>query len=174
MKNLILIFISCIIIYLMSTSCEEMFGDFLDKAPSVDVTEDTIFSSQTQVEMFVAGMYTYGIVFDWYHWHAVATGLPRQDGHTAGACDEGEIVYPGGSEIVTVTPVLSGTVMFEIVSVRIRPVPFSASAVAPDRLMSASVSVAGSESKFMVSSVVVTVPGEPFAVMLTLTRTGAR
>ena len=78
--------------------------------------------------------------------------------------DDGEIVYPGGSEIVTVTPVLSGTVMFEIVRVRVKPVPFRASAVAPERLMSVSVRVSGSASKVSVSSVVVTAPGDPFAV----------
>ncbi len=41
--------------------CEEMMGDFLDKAPSVDVTEDDIFSSATNMETFLASIYKYGI-----------------------------------------------------------------------------------------------------------------
>ena len=36
-------------------------GDFLEKAPGVDVTEDTIFSSRSQVEMFLASIYEYGV-----------------------------------------------------------------------------------------------------------------
>lgn len=49
------------LIYLTSTSCEEMFGDFLEKAPGVDVTEDTIFSSKAQVMLFLASCYEQGL-----------------------------------------------------------------------------------------------------------------
>jgi hypothetical protein len=56
----ILIIITGILITL-STSCEEMFGDFLDKGPGVDVTEDTIFSSVTQMESFLAATYESGM-----------------------------------------------------------------------------------------------------------------
>ena len=42
-------------------SCEDMMGDFLEKAPGVDVTEDTIFSSPTQVETYVANTYLQGL-----------------------------------------------------------------------------------------------------------------
>ncbi|MEC3879152.1 RagB/SusD family nutrient uptake outer membrane protein [Parapedobacter sp. 10938] len=42
-------------------SCENNLTDFLDKPPGVDVNEDTIFSSQTQVETFIAGLYREGV-----------------------------------------------------------------------------------------------------------------
>lgn len=63
MKNLIGIFIilsSCI----LSTSCERMFGDYLQKAPGVDVTIDTIFSSRVQVETLLANIYEQGLPED--------------------------------------------------------------------------------------------------------------
>lgn len=60
MKKIIIIFI-CIAALVKFSSCEKMMGDFLDKAPGVDVTEDTIFSSKVQVETFVAATYRYGI-----------------------------------------------------------------------------------------------------------------
>lgn len=56
-------------------SCEKMMGDFLEKAPGVDVTEDTIFSNKVQVETFVAGTYSYGI-------HSI---LPRNDINNSGS-----------------------------------------------------------------------------------------
>lgn len=34
-------------------SCEDMMGNYLEKPPGGDVTEDTIFSSRTQVETFL-------------------------------------------------------------------------------------------------------------------------
>ena len=43
------------------TACESMMGDFLDKAPGVDVDEDVIFSSRVQVETFLASIYQFGI-----------------------------------------------------------------------------------------------------------------
>lgn len=42
-------------------SCESMMGNYLDKAPGTDVNEDTIFSSKTEVEYFLATIYRYGI-----------------------------------------------------------------------------------------------------------------
>ena len=71
-------------------SCDDMFADFLDKAPSVDVTEDDIFSSKSQVETFVAGIYRFAI-------HTGAPGfdnhlMSRMDGWEGGATDEGESV----------------------------------------------------------------------------------
>jgi hypothetical protein len=60
MKNISIIII-CILSYILLPSCEKMMGDFLDKAPGVDVTEDTIFSSRVQVETFVMATYRYGI-----------------------------------------------------------------------------------------------------------------
>jgi hypothetical protein len=60
MKNLIF-FVLIGIIYVLSTSCEKIFGDFLDKAPGIDVTIDTIFSSRKQVEMLLANIYEQGL-----------------------------------------------------------------------------------------------------------------
>jgi hypothetical protein len=60
MKNIILILI-CIVTFALLPSCEKKIGDFLDKSPGVDVTEDTIFSSKVQVETFVMATYRYGI-----------------------------------------------------------------------------------------------------------------
>ena len=39
-------------------------SDFLEKEPGVDVTEDTIFSSKTQLETFVVGTYYYTLLTD--------------------------------------------------------------------------------------------------------------
>lgn len=60
MKNATIIIVTSIML-LTIASCEDMMGDFLEKAPGVDVTEDTIFSSKSQVEMFLASIYEYGI-----------------------------------------------------------------------------------------------------------------
>ena len=64
MKRIFLLIISIFSLILTSalfSSCEDMFGDYLEKAPGVDVTEDTIFSSADQVNLFLTGIYEYGI-----------------------------------------------------------------------------------------------------------------
>lgn len=61
MKKLNILVASLIITYALSISCERNIGDFLDKPPGVDVTEDTIFSSKTQMETFLTSIYSYGI-----------------------------------------------------------------------------------------------------------------
>lgn len=61
MKNIIILFVCVLTSALLFQSCEKMMGDYLDKAPGVDVTEDTIFSSKVQVETFITGTYRYGI-----------------------------------------------------------------------------------------------------------------
>jgi hypothetical protein len=68
MKNII---INVIIILTLSflASCEKMMGTYLDKAPGIDVTEDTVFSSKVQVETYMTTMYRYGI-------HSI---VPRND-----------------------------------------------------------------------------------------------
>lgn len=80
----------CVTSILSSCNDDAIFGDFLDKAPSVDVTEDDVFSSKTSLESFVAAMYRFGI-------HTGAPGfdnnlMSRMDGWEAGATDEGESV----------------------------------------------------------------------------------
>ncbi|MGV8096803.1 MAG: RagB/SusD family nutrient uptake outer membrane protein [Mangrovibacterium sp.] len=64
MKNLIILFITCFALGGLFSSCEEMFGDYLDKAPGVDVDEDVLFSSADQVEKLMNGMYSYGTFND--------------------------------------------------------------------------------------------------------------
>lgn len=59
MKSILKILFSVYIFLFIASSCEVQ--DFLEKAPGVDVTEDTIFSSKVQVETFVAGLYRQGI-----------------------------------------------------------------------------------------------------------------
>ncbi|MGV8137334.1 MAG: RagB/SusD family nutrient uptake outer membrane protein [Mangrovibacterium sp.] len=61
MKNIIILLLICLAGYMLLPSCEDMMGDYLDKAPGVDVSEDTIFSSKVQVETLVASMYRYGM-----------------------------------------------------------------------------------------------------------------
>lgn len=63
MKNTILLI--WILLFAVSsaviTSCEDMMGDYLEKPAGEDVTEDTIFSSKTQVETFLTSIYQMGI-----------------------------------------------------------------------------------------------------------------
>ena len=47
--------------FLGITACESMMGDFLDKAPGVDVDEDVVFSSRIQTETFLSSIYQFGI-----------------------------------------------------------------------------------------------------------------
>jgi hypothetical protein len=42
-------------------ACDKPIDEFLDKAPGVDVTENTIFSSRVQLETFITGTYRIGI-----------------------------------------------------------------------------------------------------------------
>lgn len=60
MKKIYTLFI-CFVAIVLAPACKNKIEDFLDKAPGVDVTEDTIFSSRTQVDTFIAGMYLQGM-----------------------------------------------------------------------------------------------------------------
>ena len=59
MKKIFLLLIGFTILSGVLTSCEDIFGDFLDKAPGIDVTIDTIFSSPSQVETAIVHLYNY-------------------------------------------------------------------------------------------------------------------
>lgn len=50
-----------IVLIVLWNSCENGVGDFLDKAPGVDITEDVVFSSKQELLNFVAGIYFDGI-----------------------------------------------------------------------------------------------------------------
>jgi len=47
------------------TSCEKMFGDFLEKAPGVDVTEDSLFTSKAQAMLLLASCYEQSMISPW-------------------------------------------------------------------------------------------------------------
>ncbi len=49
------------VLFLTASSCDKKLSEFLDKAPGVDVTESTIFSSKVQLETFIAGTYRIGL-----------------------------------------------------------------------------------------------------------------
>lgn len=51
----------CGALWLTVSSCDQKLTEFLDKAPGVDVTENTIFSSKVQLETYVASTYRIGI-----------------------------------------------------------------------------------------------------------------
>lgn len=78
-----------IIFLLLSPSCEDL-TEYLEKPPGVDVTEDTVFSSKEQVEMFVSGTYYYGLITDMLGWW---DDRDKNDISITAACDESE-VYP--------------------------------------------------------------------------------
>lgn len=62
--------------------------NFLEKAPGVDVTEDTIFSSRTQVETFIVGTYYYTLLSDQLaYWDA----RRKNGGTNSGETDESDI-----------------------------------------------------------------------------------
>ena len=70
MKNIIVLISLCLMIYILSSSCERTMGGFLDKAPGVDVTEDSIFTSQISAEKFLVGTYLDGLYSDLPRWDA--------------------------------------------------------------------------------------------------------
>lgn len=70
----------------LAASCEKKF---LDKAPGVDVTENTIFSSQVQLETYVASLYRHGLHHNFPTEDRSLTNAASYD-MSAGATDEGE------------------------------------------------------------------------------------
>jgi len=82
--------ILAIVLATITTSCENSFGNFLDKAPGVDVTEDTIFTSKAQVETFVASAYYWGMHTDL----ALIDERDGSDGSISAACEEAEDACP--------------------------------------------------------------------------------
>jgi hypothetical protein len=94
MKNYIIAVLLCTL-YALSTSCEKMFGTFLEKAPGIDVTVDTLFTSRKQVETLLANIYEQGLT-DGYAGEAWKVGTQvfvsgvnvENPFHLAGATDE--------------------------------------------------------------------------------------
>ena len=72
-------------------SCED--SSFLEKAPGIDVTEDTIFSSAAQTELFLNTIYQYGMHSNlpYYNDDGIPNIFVNPEGHIGGACcDEAE------------------------------------------------------------------------------------
>jgi len=80
-KIMIVFIVICILI--SYSSCD----DYLEKPPGVDVTEDTIFSSPTQLDYFVAGTYFMGVKSDFPYWNE----HDMSDIGSGAATDEAEI-----------------------------------------------------------------------------------
>lgn len=96
MRNLIIIVVFSVI-YALSTSCEGPFGNYLDKAPGVDVTLDTLFSSKSNVEMFLATCYDQGMPLE-YPYNNRRIGTTSYSAHNdnnfpawSASCDEAEM-----------------------------------------------------------------------------------
>ena len=66
MKNIIIIGI-CIFFYALSSSCTKV-TNFLDKPPGIDVTEDTIFTTQINAETFLMNCYSRATYCDLPNW----------------------------------------------------------------------------------------------------------
>ncbi len=89
LKHLVLLVGICIAALQMFSSCEEMFGDYLDKPPGVDVTEDTIFLTRINAETFLTSIYAVGVETGyptWDDWNG------RRDAPFSSFTDEGENV----------------------------------------------------------------------------------
>lgn len=93
MKNITfsILMVFVFIIAVFATSCEDMMGDYLDKPSGSDVTEDTIFSSKTQVDIFLTSIYQSGIHSNLGYATLNKYNYANQDENIfAGACDEAE------------------------------------------------------------------------------------
>ncbi|WP_294081947.1 RagB/SusD family nutrient uptake outer membrane protein [Proteiniphilum sp. UBA5384] len=66
-----------------------MMGNFLEKPPGVDVTEDTIFATQNNVETFIMGIYKDGMYTDMPEWN---DRNGKRDAAFGCYCDEAENV----------------------------------------------------------------------------------
>ena len=58
-KTILYIFLATAITGASLTSCEDMFGGFLDKQPSNELSEDEVFSSWTNTEQFHFDTYNF-------------------------------------------------------------------------------------------------------------------
>jgi len=87
MKRVIFINLAFCSLIIAFASCKKDIRNFLDKPPGVDVTEDTIFSSKSQVDTFIAGMYLDGVATGYPNW-LQGEGGGDNNGIWASACDE--------------------------------------------------------------------------------------
>ncbi|MFD2570475.1 RagB/SusD family nutrient uptake outer membrane protein [Spirosoma soli] len=89
MKSIINI-VFCGALLLIASSCDQKITEFLDKAPGVDVTESTVFSSRVQLETFITSTYRIGIhsIFTYNDANLIPT--TRTTTINAGITDEAE------------------------------------------------------------------------------------
>ncbi len=81
--------IAICILLITAVSCDKGIDEFLDKAPGIDITEDVIFSSKTELLSFVAGIYFDGIPAGYPY-----KGFNDVSGNvlnTGGATEEGDL-----------------------------------------------------------------------------------
>jgi hypothetical protein len=80
------------VLCLAASSCEKNLDEFLDKAPGVDITENTIFSSKVQLETFITGTYRIGIhsIFTYNDASLIPAPASRPFTINAGITDEAE------------------------------------------------------------------------------------
>jgi hypothetical protein len=104
MKYLTILMVSIATLAIL-VSCEDMYGDFLDKAPGIGVTEDTIFSSVTQMEKMLTACYENGVHDDYgdFRYYSGSTAVPAMNYNTdfgfgwCGVTDECDYPQPGAS-----------------------------------------------------------------------------
>ncbi len=82
--------VACGVLFLTASSCDKNLSEFLDKAPGVDVTENTIFSSKVQLETFIASTYRIGIHSIYTYNDANLIPTTRTYTINAGITDEAE------------------------------------------------------------------------------------
>ncbi|CCH00408.1 RagB/SusD domain protein [Fibrella aestuarina BUZ 2] len=82
----------CGILCLVAAACDKNLSEFLDKAPGVDVNENTIFSSRVQLETFITGTYRIGIhsIFTYNDAALIPAPASRTFTINAAATDEAE------------------------------------------------------------------------------------
>ena len=91
------------------TSCEDMFGDFLDKEPSNELTEEQVFSQWTTTKEFHYDTYNYlrhGAGRINTSWMDAATDLAETsyaNGGTRTSFNIGNYYAQGGSSELTAT-----------------------------------------------------------------------
>jgi starch-binding outer membrane protein, SusD/RagB family len=61
MKNIFIISIILAFAFL-ANSCEDMFGDYLEKPPGIDLTDVDIFSSREQFDLYLAALYAQSLI----------------------------------------------------------------------------------------------------------------
>lgn len=89
MKPLLNLFLGSALCLTVS-ACDKPIDQFLDKAPGVDVTENTVFSSRVQLETYIAGTYRLGMHSAFHYNDAALISTSRLFTIDAAMTDEAE------------------------------------------------------------------------------------